>query len=138
MKKIFLFLALVIFLAGGAYFFMNANAKINYKDGVYNASVTDSFGELKLTLELKDNKIIKCDLAGYDKEGHIKDENYAKNSGPKKYELGQIAVNAINKYPAMLIESQNINELDAISGATVSFKQFKDMVNDILKQASER
>ncbi len=137
MKKLFIFGALVIILlCAGAYFVMNT--KITYKDGVYNASVTDSFGDLNLTLELKDGKIIKCDLIAHDKEGHVKDENYAKNSGEKNYELGQIAVNAIKKYPGMLIESQNIEELDAISGATVSFKQFKDMVNEVLKQASGR
>ena len=40
----------------------------------------------------------------------------------------------MKKYPGMLIEKQDINNIDTVSGATVSKKEFQEAVKDALKK----
>ena len=51
------------------------------------------------------------------------------------YKIAQNAMTQAGKYGQMLVESQDINKLDALSGATVSFGLFKDAVLQIVEEA---
>ena len=135
MKKIFIII--LIILSASIYFFIQ-NSKLEYQNGVYSASSTDAYGETKVTLEFKDGKIVKCELLAYDKDGNLKDENYGKDSGAKNYELAQISLKGFMQYPELLLKTQNIDEVDAISGATGTFMQFKTLVQNLMRTASGR
>lgn len=67
-------------------------------------------------------------------DGAIKDENYGKESGEDNYKKAQVAIEASKKYPAELVEKQDINKVDAISGATNSHQLFKELFEECKKQ----
>ena len=136
MKKVVLIL-IVIAAAAGAFYFVKCR-NVSYKDGVYEASHVGNFGETKVKLTLKDNKIIACDLTMFDKQGRVKDENYGKDHGEKGRLLGQVIARAAKEYPEMLIKAGSVeefNKLDAISGATVTFKEFALTAQEALDKA---
>lgn len=67
-----------------------------------------------------------------------KDENYGKEYGTQfgedTFEKAQISVEGGRQYPVKLIETQDLGEVDAVSGATYNYELFKMGVNDALKQ----
>ncbi len=109
----------------------------SYKDGTYNGKYEDPKKQGYTTVEItiKDGKITDCIMESFDAKGNIKDENYGKEAGPKNYELAQIAVEGMKEYPGKLIETQDIEKVDTVSGATVTGKHFKEAVNDALSKA---
>ena len=128
MKKIVLII-LVLALCAGGYFMLTKKAA--YKDGVYEASHNGNFGETRVKLVIKDNKIINCELVLVDKTGKVKDANY-------DYKNADEIVQVMKEYPAMLIKAGSVEEfekLDAISGATVTFKEFALAAKDALAKA---
>ena len=72
-------------------------------------------------------------------DGTEKDENYGKakegatNQG--LYKIAQAAVKNSQEYPKLLIEKGDIKDVEAISGATVTYASFTEAVNDALKDA---
>lgn len=115
---------------------------ITYIDGVYEAvsSIKDDWGgSAKVELTVKDGKITSCNFYSYEANGKLKDADYGKIDGEIKnmglYKIAQNAVLQSSKYGQMLIESQDIDSLDALSGATVSFGLFKDAVKQITSKA---
>lgn len=117
---------------------------ICYVDGVYKAtsSIKDDWGgSAEVEIVVKDGKIASCVFASYQEDGKLKDAEYGKIDGVIKnmglYKIAQNAVNQSNKYGDMLVQSQDIEKLDAISGATVSFGLFKDAVEQIMKEAKK-
>lgn len=111
--------------------------KLSFKDGTYigKASEEDSAAYTEVKITIKDNKIIACDAEFRDSKQNIKDENYGKNAGEKKYAQAQLAVQGMKKYPEMLLEVQDPDEVDSISGATVTNKQFREAVWKALDKA---
>ena len=115
---------------------------ICYVDGVYKAtsSIKDDWGgSAEVEIVVKDGKIASCVFASYQEDGKLKDAEYGKIDGVIKnmglYKIAQNAVIQSNKYGDMLVQSQDIEKLDAISGATVSFGLFKDAVEQVMKEA---
>ncbi|MBQ8691844.1 MAG: FMN-binding protein, partial [Synergistaceae bacterium] len=79
----------------------------------------------------KDNAIAECELVLVDKAGKVKDANY-------DYENADVIVEVMKEYPAMLVKAGSVEEfekLDAISGATVTFKEFALAAKDALAKA---
>jgi len=120
----------------------SGNEKITYKDGKYVAtsSIKDDWGgEAKLEMEVKDGKIVSCTFTSYDNTGKIKDADYGKQDGEIKnlgiYKIAQNAVIQSEKYAELLVQTQNLDALDALSGATVSFALFKDAALQIMEEA---
>ncbi len=107
-----------------------------YNDGEYIGEYKGD-GESKTVVKivLKDQKIESCELELYDDNGRLKDEHYGENSGEANFAKAQLALKGTMQYPQMLVELQNIDDMDAISGATVSLKEFTQAVNDALKKA---
>ncbi len=121
-----------------------AQKNIRYKDGVYKAAslVKDDWGgSAEIEITVKNNKITECIFLSYEKDGTLKDENYGKTDGIIKnaglYKIAQTAILRAGEYGAKLVETQNINDVDAIAGATVSFKLFKSAAESALQQAQK-
>ena len=112
----------------------------NAKDGVYTAesSRDEKLGKSVLTLTIENKKITAAEFTGYDLLGNVKDEEYGaifgKDSGD--YKKAQVAVDAIKKYPAQLIETQDLNKVDAISGASISYAQFVETAKHAVEEAN--
>ncbi|EFG27553.1 FMN-binding protein, partial [Fusobacterium periodonticum] len=72
-----------------------------------------------------------------DGKGNVKGDDYGKEAGDEKYRKAQIAVEGFSTYADKLVEVQDPNEVDAVSGATVSNKEFKEAVWDALEKAKK-
>jgi major membrane immunogen (membrane-anchored lipoprotein) len=113
-----------------------------YRDGTYTAkSSPDERGAIgEITLVIEKGRITKADYKGIMKNGKLKDQDYGKTNGKIEnqefYRKAQIAVKAMPSYPAKLLETQSVDSIDAVSGATVSYRQFSEAVKAALKQAS--
>ena len=126
---------------GGA----QAAAGGNYKDGVYEGRSSDfeadesgngaGYGEV--TIEIKDGKIVSCDFTLYELDGKVKDDTYGADLSPENRRKAQKAVQSAEKYASMLISDGSLDSVDAISGATISHKEFLEAVNDALSKAAE-
>ena len=117
----------------------------SYKDGSYEGRSEDhqddedgngaGYGEV--SIELKDNKIVDCSFTMYELDGTLKDESYGSDLSKENRLKAQKAVQSAPKYAAMLVEKGSLDGVDAISGATISFSEFKEAVNDALSKAAE-
>lgn len=67
-------------------------------------------------------------------DGVLKDENYGKEAGDDNFKKAQVAVDASKKYATELVEKQDIDKVDTISGATNSHKLFKQLFEECKKQ----
>ncbi len=98
------------------------------KNGTYSAesSRDDKLGYGRLTLTIDNKKIIDAKFVGVDLFGEDKGENYGSIFGKDSadYKKAQIAVQANTIYAEQLIETQSLEKVDAISGATISYNQF--------------
>ena len=117
----------------------------DYKDGVYTgkSSVHQSdedgngsgYGETEI--EIKNNKIVSCTFTTYEPDGTLKDESYGSEFSKENRLKAQKAVQASTKYGSMLVSKGSVDEVDAISGATISYEEFKEAVEDALKKAEK-
>lgn len=147
MKKILLLLLVVVTLLFTACAKKSDNVCTDgscndvYKDGTYHgeSQVDEWGGKVTTDITIKDGKIVEASLKNLLADGSEKDENYGKakegatNQG--LYKIAQEAVKNSKEYPKLLIEKGKIEEVEAISGATVTFKSFTEAVNDALKDA---
>ena len=90
-----------------------------------------------VVLTIQDGKIVACTAEFRDGKGNIKGDDYGKEAGDEKYKKAQIAVEGFSTYADKLVEVQDPNEVDAVSGATVSNKEFKEAVWDALEKAKK-
>jgi major membrane immunogen (membrane-anchored lipoprotein) len=115
-----------------------------YKDGTYMGRSghddTDAFGEVTLTIA--GGKIADCRFVTWQKDGTIKDENYGKNSGEISnqafYDKAQLAVEAMEKYARDLSRTGKLDDVEAVSGATIAYNQFREAVEEALEAAGKR
>lgn len=113
------------------------------KDGTYTAeSTSDSYmGRGRLTVVIKDHKIVAADFVGLSPDGKEKDETYGMTDGQikdeAKYKIAQNSLKANHSYAAQLIEAQQPGEVDAIAGATVSYEQFMETAQKVLEEAQK-
>lgn len=95
------------------------------KDGKYKGvSPEDDYGyRHEVTFEMKDGKMISIDYDEIHKEGHAKqhDEEYCK----RMLESGTTPAIAYPKYESTMLEKQDYNKVDAVSGATYSLYRFR-------------
>ena len=94
----------------------NANVSGEFKDGEYEGTGKGINGEIKVKVPIKDGKIETVEiLAQNETEG-----------------LGGAA---LPQYAAQTVEKQNLDEIDVISGVTVTLDGYKEAVNDALGKA---
>jgi major membrane immunogen (membrane-anchored lipoprotein) len=131
-KKIIFCLVVVCLVAAASC------SKSGYKDGVYSgrSSPDDSgdFGEVNITVS--EGKITGCRFVTWQKDGSVKDENYGKVNGEISntdyYNKAQLAVRAMDQYARELVEKQELNKIDSVSGATIAYDQFTEAVIEAL------
>ena len=123
-----------------------------YADGTYTAQsqeyVNDDEDETAgngygvVTLTITDGKISACEFKTYELDGTQKDEDYGKENGEIAnkdfYNKAQKALAACDKYAQALVEAGDLSGVDAISGATVNYNEFREAVGEALKQAQQQ
>ena len=147
MKRIIVLVLLVLTLA---FALAGCGGKASYRDGTYTAqssmfvSEEDTDEEAGngygvVTITIKDNVITDCKFEMHMEDGTLKAEDYGKKNGEIAnegfYKMAQNAVAAGQSYAQMLKETGSLKGVDAISGATISYGQFTEAVEEALKQA---
>lgn len=116
-------------------------SKMTFNDGEYQGNFknedSDYPSTADVTIVIQDNKIISCTAEFRDAKGNIKGDDYGKDSGDEKYKKAQIAVEGFSQYAKKLVEVQDPELVDAISGATISNKEFKEAVWNALDKAKK-
>jgi major membrane immunogen (membrane-anchored lipoprotein) len=139
MKKLLSILSIVIFLMSFSAIIINAAT--TYKDGVYSAkSEPDERGNYAtIKITVKNGSITVCDWKELTKDGKVKDESYGKYPGVKEadYQKAQNALKATNTYGDKLVKVQEVDKVDAVSGATNSNKLFKELAKKALQNAKK-
>lgn len=125
------FIILIIFMV----FVTACSSKKELKDGVFEGYYKDEGATVKVVITIKDKKIVNCVREERDnKNNKIKDENYGKDDADFNYKQAQKAVKNSEGYAKKLVEVQDIEKVDSVSGATVSYKRFKSAVKDALNK----
>jgi major membrane immunogen (membrane-anchored lipoprotein) len=119
------------------------NPSGKYKNGLFvgisRSIYTEQsyFGVTKVSIS--EDKISEIDFAIIDMENKVFfDKNYEirfKDS-PEYVEQCKNEWKAINIYPGQLLEKQDIDSVDAITGATWSYNMFESSLAEALKKAS--
>ena len=117
---------------------------IKYKDGVYKsfANIKDDWGgTAEVEIKIEEGKIVECTFLSYEKNGNLKGPEYGKVDGVIKnmglYKIAQASILRAAEYGQKLIETQNIDDVDVIAGASISYKLFKDAVENALQGAMQ-
>jgi major membrane immunogen (membrane-anchored lipoprotein) len=111
------------------------------RDGVYTGRSgeddTGAWGEVTITI--KDAKVRDCAFVTWERTGTAKDENYGKINGEISnqayYDMAQRAVQAMKQYAADYLRSGSLKEVEAVSGATISYNQFLEAAEQALENA---
>lgn len=127
-------MAVLLMLAG---MLAGCSSTKRLKDGFYTAEMSEfSHGwEEYLIIQVKDNKIVSAEFNARNESGFIKawDNAYMQNmmsitgTYPNEY---------TRAYVQQLIEGQADTQVDAITGATNSGRNFEKLVVAVLKQAA--
>ncbi len=138
MKKIFILAAVIATIGVGLFAMKDKIFGVTYSDGVYEGAYQAGDGaNTKVVLTLKNNRIVACVLEARDALGNIKDENYGKGGSAEDYRRAQLSVREMKKYPDMLVEAQDMDKVDSISGATVTYRAMQFAVHEALKKARQ-
>ena len=101
-----------------------------WKDGTYTARTdTDDhgyYGEIEIVI--RDARIAEVEFAEKDQEGNPKGEDYPYPLGPESAE----------RFEEQLIETQDPDEVDNITGATQTWERFKQVAKEALEQAQSQ
>jgi len=136
MRKKVLFIAPVILML------LSFTPDKSYKDGVYcgksRADYTREpyYGCAKITIE--NGKIVKVDFSVRDSAKQVDfDDQYEKyfTGNPQYIQQCRNDRKGVKTYPARLLKKQDVDQVDAISGATWSCNLFKASVKEALSSA---
>ena len=104
--------------------------------GEYKAeSPKDTYGnsaELVITLG-EDGKITGVDWKEY-ANGTLKDKDYGKDLGEDQYQAAQTAIAGSATYPKALLDTQDINKVEAVAGATQSHTTLVQLYNKAMEK----
>lgn len=140
---VFLSSALIVLSCSACNNSDNKNAE--YSDGTYSGRSSNfeedesgngaGYGEVSIKIE--NNKISECSFKMYNLDGTLKDENYGADLSRENRLKAQKAVQSADKYASAIIGKGSADDIDAISGATISCNEFKEAINDALKKAEK-
>jgi major membrane immunogen (membrane-anchored lipoprotein) len=136
-ENIFVWIKLAILLIFGVMLISCGGTKV-LRDGVYSgkSSADDDGARGEVTLTIAEGKIVDCRFVTRQKNGSLKDENWGKINGEisnrSYYDKAQLAVRAMDQYAESLRGSGDLRKVEAISGATISYNQFNEAVENAL------
>ena len=112
----------------------------SYKDGTYEGRSEDhsldsdgvASGYAIAVLTIESSKLTSCEFTMYNIDGTVKDDKYGSEYSKDNYVKAQRAIQAGKLYAQYLVER---NSVDVISGATTTYDEFKEAVNDALAKA---
>ena len=117
----------------------------SYADGTYKGRSADhnddadgngaGYGEVEI--EIKDSQVVSCTFKTYELDGTLKDENYGADLSKENRLRAQKAVQSAEKYASKLVEAGKLDGVDSISGATITYNEFIEAVNNALSSASK-
>jgi major membrane immunogen (membrane-anchored lipoprotein) len=115
----------------------------SYQDGTFAGQSGEddkgAYGEARVTIE--GGRITDCEFVTWQADGSVKDENYGKINGgisnQDYYDKAQLAVRAMAEYAERLRETGSLDDVDAVTGATIAYDQFVESVQNALEQAKE-
>lgn len=114
------------------------SSKAELKDGTYSAesNFDDRGWKVVQTITVKDGKITESTFDYEDKDGNKKSENeeYNKTMEEKSGVSSKAATSQLNE---QLVKTQNLDDVEVVSGATNSSNNFKASTEALLKAASE-
>lgn len=112
-----------------------------FTDGTFTgrSSADDKGAWGEVTLTIAGNDVTAVTFVLRQSDGTAQDENYGKVNGKiineETYRKAQAAVAAAPQYAARLEETDDLDAVDAITGASLSHRQFVEAVTDALDQA---
>ena len=118
------------------------DSSAKYKDGTYEGKSRAKYiyepywGSVRITL--KNGLLTDINFVIRDSNAHETfDGNYEKHfaGNPEYIQQSRNDWKGVQTYPKKLSEKQDINKLDAITGATWSYNIFRASVNEALKNA---
>ena len=108
-----------------------------YENEEEDSEEGNGYGVVSITI--KDNAVTDCEFKTYEPDGTLKGEDYGKKSGGVAnrdyYNKAQKAVAACDEYASMLVQNGTLDGIDAISGATINYNEFKEAVTEALGKA---
>ncbi|MDR0601126.1 MAG: FMN-binding protein [Treponema sp.] len=115
----------------------------SYRDGTYTGKSgeddTGAWGEVSVVIT--GGRITGCTFVTWQKDGSVKDEDYGKIHGEISnrpfYDSAQLAVRAMEKYAGDLARTGKLEEVEAVSGATIAWNQFNEAVMNALAAAKK-
>ncbi|MBF0779263.1 FMN-binding protein [Streptococcus cuniculi] len=115
-----------------------SKAMAELKDGTYSAeSDADDRGyKIVHTITVKDGKITESTFDYEDKDGKMKSENEEYNKMMSE-KAGVSAKEAIEKLNAGLVEKQDVEAVEVVSGATHTSEDFKKSTTALLAAAEK-
>lgn len=133
MKKIFpLILFCIILLLSGC------GSQNKMKDGFYTAEMSEYSHGWKeyLCIMVKNDTIVYAEFNAKNPSGYIKawDNAYMQNMKPIS---GTYPNEYTREYVAQLIETQNPDQIDAVSGASTSGSNFQKLCTAVISQAKK-
>ena len=134
MKKFLVTTVAAVLLLGGCQGKTTENTDTGtWKDGSYHgvSSNDDWGGRVEADITIENGMIVAAELHNIDKDNNEKGEDYGKDTvNPGWIKIAQ-------DYPKQLVSTNDIEQVEVISGATNSYDLFKEAVNNALSQAKE-
>jgi major membrane immunogen (membrane-anchored lipoprotein) len=133
----FIFLLVAVLALSGC-------GKPGYQDGTYTGkSGPDDDGAYgEVTITVAGDRITACEFVTWQRDGSIKDADYGKINGEisnqSYYDKAQLAVRAMEKYAGDLGRAGNLEGVEAVSGATIAYDQFREAVGEALEGARKK
>ena len=122
--------------------------EVHYKDGTYtgqssvweDADEGNGNGYGVATITIKDGAIVDCEFNTYEPDGTLKEgKEYGMVNGKvgnqDYYNKAQKALAANPMYAQALVDNGSLEFVDQVSGATISFGEFQEAVQNALDQA---
>jgi major membrane immunogen (membrane-anchored lipoprotein) len=127
-------------LLAGTLLSFSACAGKGLRDGVFTGVSGEddgAYGEALVTIS--GGKATGCIYVTRQRDGTIKDEDYGKINGEISnqdyYDKAQLAVRAMSQYARRYAETGDLRTVEAVSGATISYHQFLEAVEQALDKA---
>lgn len=150
MKKTIAAATCALALAAGLGLAACGGGEASYADGTYTGESAvwededegNGNGYGVATITIKDGKIVDCEFATYEPDGTLKEgEEYGMVNGKignqDYYNKAQKALAANPIYAKALVDAGSLDGVDVVSGATISYGEFQEAVQNALDQARE-